>query len=308
MVRVPRWSSAGATLRVVLHRIDGLLDVADIAALAAVPEETVEELLAPLVESGAITFGDATRPSSGSNPSVAPGPRRTTSSAELSPDGLARISDEEQHRITDMYARLATIDHYRLLGVTATADAKTIKRAYYAQAKLFHPDRFFRKDIGALRPKIDAVFAAMTTACETLTKAGPRAEYDAYLREVLKSRLARRNAEQLERAKDWAAAAEAWERVATQLPADAYVLHRYAAALLRSRKKLEAAVVVAARAAQIDPTRAEYRITLASLYLATGRDRSAIAELEAALEIEQDRLDVAAMLAAVSERVAQTPL
>lgn len=183
---------------------------------------------------------------------------------------------------------------------------KTIKRAYYAQAKLHHPDRFFSKDVGALRPKIEAIFAAMTTALETLVDPERRAEYDAYLREVLESRLARRSAEQLERANDWAGAAAIWSRVAEQLPLGAYVLHRAAAALLRARSGLDTAVALAVRATELDPKRPEYRLTLASLYLARGRDRSAMTELEVALELDRDRRDVAELLAAVAERVDST--
>lgn len=301
MTRNPRWVAAASTARVIFPRLDGTLDLADIAALTGLTEEEVEAALEPLVASGLVVFGDGLAPSpSITTTTVPPGIRSAPP-----PGALPQLGEEEQRRISDLYARLNKIDHYRLLGVAATADAKDIKRSYYALAKLYHPDRFFRKDVGPLRPKIQAIFAAMTTAMETLVDASRRAAYDAYLRDVLRTRIARRNAEALEGRKEFAAAAEVWARVVEQLPTDAYVQHRYAYALLRgrTRESFEAAVAAAVRSIELDPTRAEYRLTAASLYLATGRERSALAELEVAAELEQDRTDIAGLLAAVSERV-----
>ena len=208
-----------------------------------------------------------------------------------------------QRRIVELYAKLDRIDHYSLLGVSATDDTKAIKRAYFALAKEHHPDRWFRKDIGALRGKVEAIFNAMTTAEATLTNTEKRAAYDAYLREVLKTRINRRQAEALEASNDWVNAAEVWRRTVEQLPTDAYVQHRYARALLRSRSGYEAAIAAATRAIELDSTRAEYRVTAAYLNLAEGRDRNALAQLTIALEIEPDRADLAGLCAALAERV-----
>ncbi|OJY18384.1 MAG: hypothetical protein BGO98_32090 [Myxococcales bacterium 68-20] len=237
-------------------------------------------------------------------------PDRDPDSAPAPPSSLSSMHaiampEAMQRRITELYEKLNRIDHYRLLGVAATDDTKTIKRAYFALAKEHHPDRWFRKDIGALRAKVDAVFNALTVAEATLTNAQKRAEYDAYLREVLKTRINRRQAEALEVAKDWAAAAEVWARIVEQLPTDAYIQHRWARALLRSRSGYDSAMAAATRAIELDSTRAEYRVTAASLHLAEGRDRSALAQLAIACEIEPDRVDLGELHAALAERVAR---
>ncbi|MBX3228335.1 MAG: DnaJ domain-containing protein [Labilithrix sp.] len=212
---------------------------------------------------------------------------------------------EEQKAILELYDRLERIDHYALLGVAATDDIKTIKRAYFQKAKEHHPDRWFRKDVGALKPKIDAIFAALAKAEATLGNATERAAYDAYLSARLKTRMHRRQASALEAAKEWKQAAEIWGRVVEQLPTDAYVQHRYAYTLLRAGIEHPLAIAAAQRAIELDSTRADYRITAASLHLAEGHDRTALAQLALACELAPDRPDLAGLHAALTERVAR---
>jgi tetratricopeptide (TPR) repeat protein len=287
-------------MRMVLARLDGTLDVADIAALTGLSEQAVEETLQPLIEVGILAVGDTAAPSPAPSAVL---PRRPSGEFSMPPpDALPKISEDEAHRIQEFYSKLNKMDHYRLLGCAATADTKDIKRSYFALAKLYHPDRFFRKDVGALKPKIDAIFTAMTNALDTLTEADRRATYDAYLREVLKTRITRRNAEALEGRRDYVAAAEIWARVVESLPTDAYVHHRQAYALLRAGVNFDIAISAVSRAIELDPMRSEYRITAASLYIATGRDRMALGELDAACELEPDRQDYIGLRAAIGAK------
>jgi hypothetical protein len=215
------------------------------------------------------------------------------------------ISSEEEKAILELYDRLERIDHYALLGVAATDDVKTIKRAYYTKAKEHHPDRYFRKEVGSLKPKIEAIFAALAKAEAVLADKTERAAYDAYLSERLKARMHRRQAAALELAKSWPQAAEIWARIVEQLPTDAYVQHRYAYSLLRAGKDLGLATAAAQRAIDLDSTRAEYRMTAASLHLAEGRDRTALGHLAIASELAPERADIAGLHAALAERVAR---
>lgn len=241
-------------------------------------------------------------PPNDSSPNVAAAPPDRSSSVEIPAAG---IPPEEQKALLELYDRLERIDHYALLGVAATDDVKTIKRAYYAKAKEHHPDRYFRKDTGSLKPKIDAIFAALAKAEAVLGSKTERATYDLYLRDRLKTRMHRRQAAALEAGKQWAQAAEIWMRIVEQLPTDAFSQHRYAYCLLRAGKDHDIATAAAQRAIDLDSTRPDYRMTSASLHLAEGRDRSALTQLAIAVELAPDRADIAGVHAALAARVAR---
>lgn len=289
MAAVPKWSRDAKLAKMLLLRMDGTLDASDLSALSGAPEEEVEALLAKLEQAGVVAFGEP----DGQEP--APAGRDS-----LAPSG---VSEEVRTRVTALYDRLDRVDHYGLLGVSATADNKTIRRAYFAQAKLYHPDRFFRRDIGALAGKIEAIFKAMTEAYETLSDPERRGEYDETLRASLRARLSRRSAEALDAAGDFVGSVAAWEKVADALPSDAYVLHRFARASLRAGEQVERGIAAAARAVARDPKRAEYRVTHAALLLSLGRERGALAELETAEQLEPDRADLVVFRAALASRV-----
>jgi curved DNA-binding protein CbpA/Flp pilus assembly protein TadD len=95
------------------------------------------------------------------------------------PDLPVDLEKEQQERILQLHESLPTLDHYALLGVPRGADKKTIKRAYYELATTFHPDRFFRKNLGPFKSKMEAIFGKMTAAFEVLTHSVKRKDYDA---------------------------------------------------------------------------------------------------------------------------------
>ena len=107
--------------------------------------------------------------------------------AEL--DEVVEIDDEKKRRILDLFYRLEDLTYYQVLGVEAQAEKKRIKSAYYALAPEFHPDRFFRKNLGSYKAKIEAVFNRVTIAHDVLTAKDRRAEYDEYLVQTQKNRV-----------------------------------------------------------------------------------------------------------------------
>jgi len=99
--------------------------------------------------------------------------------SELDED--CELPPEKRRRILDAFYRLDDLTHYELLGVDPSSTKKQIKDAYYEIAAEYHPDRYFRKDLGSFKQKMEMVFSRVTQANDTLTRNQSRAEYDAYL-------------------------------------------------------------------------------------------------------------------------------
>ncbi len=78
------------------------------------------------------------------------------------------LEPDVQLRILEFEARLGEADH-ELLGVGPGADAKEVKKAYFRLSKEFHPDRFFRRDIGDFKQRLDRIFKRVADAYEHLT-------------------------------------------------------------------------------------------------------------------------------------------
>ncbi len=90
--------------------------------------------------------------------------------------------DEERRRyVDDVFARLKSLSHYEVLAIPRSADRKEIKRAYFHLVGIVHPDRYFGKKLGSYKPKLEAVFARVTTAYDTLYDRDKRKAYDAAL-------------------------------------------------------------------------------------------------------------------------------
>lgn len=98
------------------------------------------------------------------------------------------LEPEKKRRILDLFATLDDLSYYDLLGVPIEADKKAVKAAYYKLAPEFHPDSYFRKNLGSYKPKIEAIFTRVTLAHDVLTVRQRRAEYDAYLDQSMRNR------------------------------------------------------------------------------------------------------------------------
>jgi hypothetical protein len=184
----------------VLSRVDGLATEKDILATTGLPEDQVLGALAKLETLGLITFDSARPATPASSGTVAAAGAHATSSNRLraaAPSPEPTLTPEEEavlgeevdldvdirRRVLVMYRGLAHLDHYALLGVAQSDDRKALKRAYFDLAAKFHPDKYFRKNLGTYKVRMEAIFGRITQAHDTLTSKEGRAEYDAYLDE-----------------------------------------------------------------------------------------------------------------------------
>ena len=93
-----------------------------------------------------------------------------TTTLDLTPKECALI--EQMHRTLDQGS------HYTLLGVSEDANGQEIRTAYYELSRHWHPDRFFRREVGEYSPKIEAIFSAITQAYQVLSNDRKREHYD----------------------------------------------------------------------------------------------------------------------------------
>jgi curved DNA-binding protein CbpA len=121
-------------------------------------------------------------------------PTAPTSGTRLTPEEEAGLHEDVdldadlRRRVIETFRDLDRRDHYSLLGVEENADKKLIKRSYYELAAVFHPDRYFRKRLGSFKVRMEAVFARLTLAHDTLANKDNRSAYDSYLSEQRISR------------------------------------------------------------------------------------------------------------------------
>lgn len=177
-----------------MTRIDGKLNAKDLSRETGLPDFSVARALEKLEKLGVIEIYDPDAP-------PPPPPVERKSAVAQFEEGLlapkydpaeleepADLLPEQKKRILDFFYRLDDLDHYTLLGVTAEADKKAVKRSYFELAALFHPDRYFKKDLGKFKPKMEVLFNRITEAHDTLVDPAKRVEYDAYLAEVATTR------------------------------------------------------------------------------------------------------------------------
>jgi curved DNA-binding protein CbpA len=235
----------------VLSRVDGRSSEAEIAAATGLDAARVRTTLTRLVELGAVQFGPVDQP--GPHPeaerSSIPGTRLTRPAVEAHSEDSGAPSqhhpaaalydpgelDEDvdidlprRRRILDTYYRLDTLTHYELLGIARSADKKEVKQAYYQSVGLFHPDKYFGKQVGSFKAKLERLFARLTEAHDVLTKTKSREEYDHYLATQRKN--------------------ESFERLLSDERARA-------AEIEHAQQQIEAAARVAERASHAPPSR-----------------------------------------------------
>ena len=152
----------------ILSQVDGASDDRALSSALGVELADVQAALLRLRSLGLITLD------------AAGGGSSTGATASNGEDGV-ELEPEHQRRILDLHEKLEIADHYALLGVPRGADKKAIKRAYYELAGVVHPDKYFRKQLGGFKLKMEAIFGRATLAHDVLTDKERRAEYDAYL-------------------------------------------------------------------------------------------------------------------------------
>jgi tetratricopeptide (TPR) repeat protein len=184
----------------VLSRVDGSSSIKTICLISGMGEETTLGILRRLHDNGIILLGDE-KPRPLKTPRITRAPRPTpgtndmlrqylvdseeaerTSSARRrrTPGGPpppgAEIREVLAH-VRKFHSRLGEMDYFELLGIPATDDFSEIRRGYFRQAKRYHPDRFFSKDIGEHKEMLQDIFKHLRTVYSYLQDEDQLATY-----------------------------------------------------------------------------------------------------------------------------------
>jgi tetratricopeptide (TPR) repeat protein len=98
----------------------------------------------------------------------------------FSPADLAEDVDLDVERRKDILfadAHLAGWTHWEVLGIPWNAPAAAARAAYLEKVKVFHPDRYPGKRLGAFRARLERVFRRITEARDVLSDDTRRAAY-----------------------------------------------------------------------------------------------------------------------------------
>lgn len=194
-------------------------------------------------------------------------------------------------------------DHYLVLGVEPRAPEHEIRDGYYFLARRFHPDRFSTGPLKDLRPNIEAYFAQVTEAYNTLSDPELRKQYDKDLasRAVKKEEpkqdtayLARENYARGKLMLDKGRLQDAvtFLENAIRLDDSKAIYHlELGRVLIRNPRRREDAEQHLRRAAVLDPTSAPTFVAQGQLFLRLGRREDAVRAFHEALRWEPGNVE-----------------
>lgn len=164
-----------------LSRIDGATAWRFLREIGGIPADEVDVCLARWLGEGLLEVvggaatSDETKTGSTTSADVS---RPPTDAAVEANEPLAidesaikaslDIDLDAQRRILEFEASLGR-PYHELLGVEVGAAPKVVKRAYFKLSKEFHPDRYFRREIGDYATRLDGIFKKVLEAHEILS-------------------------------------------------------------------------------------------------------------------------------------------
>jgi tetratricopeptide (TPR) repeat protein len=257
-----------------------------------------------------------------------------TQKEEKKPEEPSRPAEPEvvatREVIQEAYDALATQDHYKVLGVTATSTAQQIKKAYFRLAKSYHPDRHFDPAMADMKSKLEALFDRIHKAYTILSDQVKRVEYDAAVAkkaaqpqrpaasdEFVENRgenyqehyteNAVRAVEQFNsglrefKTGNYWAAVESFTWATRLDPIKAPYFYYQGLCLMNIPRRKHEAEESLQKSIELDPTKIEYHIELSNLYLKSGLKTKSLGVLNNALKHHPDSPRINDAIAAAGE-------
>jgi len=139
--------------------------------IGGLPAEQVDRYIDDWVKQGLIQFADDPPPIVVHGGAA----NRAAESYQAQLDPSLDLPVEAQKKVLEFETQLER-PYHEILGVAPDADVKAIKKAYFGLSKQFHPDRYFRRNLGPFAEKVERCFKKILEAYELLSDPATRAE------------------------------------------------------------------------------------------------------------------------------------
>jgi curved DNA-binding protein CbpA len=93
------------------------------------------------------------------------------------------LPDAFQREIRDLARGLAGLDYFQVLGITRAATPDEIRDAFFERSKKFHPDRYFKKELGPYGSILTEIYKRIVAAHDVLRDSKLRSSYEKTLTE-----------------------------------------------------------------------------------------------------------------------------
>ena len=266
--------------KALLSYIDGKSTLEDILYNSQLDESEILKTIFALLSTRIIDIRDAEQ----TYPHI--------SSADIHNDHEIQSTKEMIEKIEKIFNEYKNLTHYEILDIPKFTNAEEIKKAYYKQAKEFHPDRHFRLP-DDIKDKLQLIFSYINEAYTTLINSKSKEEYDRSL--VLKEPA---NLSPQERARKkfeegrlafWnnnLLKAERFFRYAVYADNQTGKYHYYYAKSLFKLEKYKEAEQTIRHAIKLEPSNPDYLLEAGNIYHALGLMNKAKNSFEKVLKLQ----------------------
>ena len=151
-----------------LSRIDGATSIAQLRQIGGMPAADLDACVERWLRDGVIVV-------EGGQIGITSQERAVGAPPAPEVDAALDLPVETQEAVRDFLGRLGA-PYHEVLGVAFDADARAIKKAYFGLSKQFHPDRYFRRELGGFQEPIERIWRRILEAYELLSDPATRAE------------------------------------------------------------------------------------------------------------------------------------
>lgn len=217
----------------------------------------------------------------------------------ISLDNILQPSTEGEDallkRVEDIYARLGNLSLYELLDAEKNTDNATLKKNYYRLSKEFHPDRYFTFADADIKPKLTAIFDAITHAYNTLKGESlgeecdtppdtPKTEAMADEKEKAKDHY-KKGIDEFKKGNFWGAI-ESFTSATKLMPKTANYWSYLSLAYSKIPGKSKEAEDSLLAAIKLEPLKADHYANIGYLYIKVGLKKRALSNFQKALKID----------------------